>query len=262
MHFLSRLMTRNLGDRVSSPALYLPWTNGVTPTKIEDILMVPPGPRADVIVGGGGWLRHEVLAGLAPRVRRLVLWGVGENVFDDDDRPRAVPYGPRVLLGVRDWPVPSDLGVPSDQVRWVPCASCLHPAFSEPVSNPVREIVVYDHYERPLEAWRQMFPSASNADFPDVRGVLRYLASGAIVVTNSYHGLYWATLLGRRVVVVPYASRFRHFRYLPTMLEPGATGFQDVPATLVYRDALAECRAANLEFFGLVKAFFAQKEGA
>lgn len=261
MHFLSRLVTKNLGDRVSSPALYFPWTGGATPTKIEDILMTPPNPRADVVVGGGGWLRHEALATLAPRVRRLALWGVGENVFDDDDAPRAVPYGPDVLLGVRDWPVPQDLGVRPHQVRWVPCASCLHPAFGEPVPEPVREVVVYDHYERPLEGWRQAFPAASNADFPDVRGAVRFIASGAYVVTNSYHGMYWATLLGRRVVCVPYASRFRFFRYPPVLLDPGASAFPGIPEPVRYPDALAECRATNLEFYGAVKAFFAERPG-
>jgi len=38
--------------------------------------------------------------------------------------------------------------------------------------------------------------------------VIAYIASGATVVTSSYHSMYWGFLLGRNFVSVPFGSKF------------------------------------------------------
>jgi hypothetical protein len=40
-----------------------------------------------------------------------------------------------------------------------------------------------------------------------------------VVVANTYHGAYWATLLGRRVIVAaPFSNKFFGFRHEPVIV--------------------------------------------
>jgi polysaccharide pyruvyl transferase WcaK-like protein len=53
------------------------------------------------------------------------------------------------------------------------------------------------------------------------REVIDFIASGQTVVTSSYHGVYWAQLLGRRVICLPYNNKFETFQHRPAMGEAG-----------------------------------------
>jgi hypothetical protein len=80
---------------------------------------------------------------------------------------------------------------------------------------------------------------------PQFEEVIAFLGSGSIILTNSYHGAYWGTLLGRKVVIIrPFSSRFFHMRHQPAITES-----QNWQGTLSkarhFPEALAECRQAN-----------------
>jgi hypothetical protein len=140
------------------------------------------------------------------------------------------------MLGVRDW----DLGL-----RWVPDASCMHPAFD--VEHRVdHDVIVYEHGV--LEPIGLEVPTMSNVGTTPFEDVASFLASGEVVITNSYHGAYWATLLGRRALLwEPWCSKFLLLRYpLPWVgLDTWEKKLADAP---VYPAALAECRTANRSF--------------
>jgi exopolysaccharide biosynthesis predicted pyruvyltransferase EpsI len=80
----------------------------------------------------------------------------------------------------------------------------------------------------------------------DVASALAFIASGERVITNSYHGMYWATLMKRRVCVIPTRAtryKFVYARHPPTLC---ATVNEAIAATTrVYTEALHECREAN-----------------
>jgi exopolysaccharide biosynthesis predicted pyruvyltransferase EpsI len=83
--------------------------------------------------------------------------------------------------------------------------------------------------------------------------VIAFLGSAETVVTNSYHGAYWATLLGRRVVVVdPFSTKFFFLKHRPVI-----AALQDytkaISRTRIYPESLSECREANLNFSVKVK---------
>ena len=86
----------------------------------------------------------------------------------------------------------------------------------------------------------------------DVAGAIRFLASAEIVLTNAYHGMYWATLLGKKAIVFPYSSKFHGFKYPVAMSAPGAwrSARGAAPA---FPEALDECRQANLRFADKVR---------
>ncbi|CAL4869162.1 hypothetical protein MMA231_03453 (plasmid) [Asticcacaulis sp. MM231] len=144
------------------------------------------------------------------------------------------------LVGVRDF---------GTEYRWVPCASCMLPQLDKPYVVQ-HEVVIYEHKRIPIPL--NGTPRLSN-DGNDIDAVLAFLASGETVITNSYHGAYWATLLGKRVIAIPNMSKMYRFKHFPVVCR--ADEWKRFSAlTRAYPEALAECRAANLAFFEEVKA--------
>ena len=81
----------------------------------------------------------------------------------------------------------------------------------------------------------------------DLEKVLGFLASGDTVVTNSYHGSYWANLLGRKLIMVPFSDRLLHFRY-PVPIATRENYLEHINKTIDYPEALSICRERNIEF--------------
>ncbi len=84
--------------------------------------------------------------------------------------------------------------------------------------------------------------------------IVAFLGSAEVIVTDSYHGVYWGTLLGRKVVAVPYSSKFYGFRHPPAYSRNRGLDWRaEALGVRVYPDALAECRSATREFYGRVR---------
>ncbi len=139
------------------------------------------------------------------------------------------------LIGLRDF---------GTKYRWVPCASCLHSAFGKKYEVTNR-IAIYEHKDVPLGI--NGFPLLKNSETNIIK-VAEFLGAAETVVTNSYHGVYWATILGRSVVAIPFSSRFHNFKHMPILSNSG-NWKQAIDKTKTYPEALAECHQANISFF-------------
>jgi hypothetical protein len=208
-----------------------------------------------VVLGGGGLLLplcwERWVGPLFERGNHVLGWGIGHH----HDNVHVAPgeaggdWGASVaryrtdyplerfrLLGVRDWRV---------GVRWVPDVSCMHPAF-DAAHRIDHDVVVYEHGV--LEPIPLELPTLSNVGDTPFEEVAAFLASGAVVVTNSYHGAYWATLLGRPTVLwEPWCSKFLLLRY-PLPWAGRADWELAAERAPVYANALVECRHANRAF--------------
>ncbi len=246
---------RNIGDMWSSPSQYtehFPWLADATTIDIEDDIPAYADRLRDahVIYGGGGLIAtgffdRQLAMLLDLRPKKLVAWGAGHN----DKAATRVEQPAYVekfdLAGLRDHGSPT----------WVPCVSALLPQLSDP-ADPSHDLVVYQHWDErkrpPLP--RVGVPVLKNSN-NDIGETIAFLASGRTVVTNSYHGAYWATLLGRRVVVVnPFSSKFHAFKHEVPLA--GDDWEAALHRAVVHDGALAECRARNLEFGARVQEFF------
>jgi hypothetical protein len=250
---------RNVGDMASNPALYWPefagwFTADLTTCDLDAF----DDLDAVVVVGGGllrpcgnGWYadrwRHTLglLAG-RKRPRLLVLWGVGHI----DNRGQPVQLSDFVacadLVGIRDR-LP---GVP-----FVPCASAMHPHF-DALRDPVRDVAVFHTADYPLGDGQ--LPTMAN-DCQDVAAAMAHCASAEVLVTNSYHGWYWATLAGRRVVPVnPRTNKFDVLAWPTDVVRVADPGTFDGLAVdrrgVAHPGALDEARAANRQFAERVAA--------
>lgn len=203
---------QNVGDLLSCPANYFSF-----PTAVErvDIRQIQPESIAQhhLIVGGGGLLFPRFLENLAqlantPERGKLIAWGIGQQVYDHS-RPEAIQsfdYGKYLdsfdLAGIRDFGSP---------YAWVPCVSCMHPSFDQK-RDIQHEFVVFSHKKFQLKIGS--FPTMTN-EVSDFDTVLDFLASGETILTSSYHGAYWGTLLGRKVLAFPFSSKFYTLKHRP-----------------------------------------------
>lgn len=245
----------NVGDWYCAPCRYfqLPDTEG----DILDLDNVSLAPH--VIVGGGGLIAKtfhpfmEKLVARKPEMQSLVAWGIGESENIDKTGKIVLPHDGDYpaylkafdLVGVRDF---------GTAYRWVPCASCMSELFDTDYAITT-EICVYEHKRIPLGI--SGFPTISNSG-DDLQAVLRFLGSAHLVITNSYHGAYWATLLGRRVIVIPSMSKLYRFAHAPVICT-AQDWAKYVGVTQQYPNALAESRAANLAFYKDVLSLQANK---
>lgn len=271
----------NIGDLMSAPTSYFDFPDHrVRRVDIADVEAIDTS-NCDVIVGGGGLFGEyfiSMIRGLAAKKERgrLVAWGVGQQLSNgawwrEWKRFRYDKYINEFdAIGVRDVNV---------NLRWVPCASCMHPVF-DVKKEPVHDLVIFSHHARRIPI--KGFPEISN-NCVDFETVIDFISSGDTVLTSSYHGMYWAMLLGRRVVAFPFNSKFFSQRY-PVTIYPAVWQrrgrVRSLANRLLARDvgefecmnvsgwrmladnalrfphALDECREANRLFYGDVKGVF------
>jgi hypothetical protein len=253
----------NIGDWMSSPLRFFSFPTGTTEV---DILSCKSQLQLDhdVLLGGGGLLARDSFAPSMEYITEhtkgsLIGWGIGHNSYAAPNSPLSYPDYLRrfTLLGVRD-----------DQQGWpyVPCVSCMSPLFDH-VSEIHHEAVVYRHGKRPwLLEVDPGIPMMENTAFTvqpadgetamdaAFRRTIDFLSSAEIVLTNSYHGMYWGILLAKKVLAVPFSTKFYGAKYKVPFLE-----FEDWRARVheaeAYPDALEECRELNRRFYGKVLTY-------
>lgn len=226
---------KNIGDVVSSPMLYFQ-----LPFVAHDFSEWEANLDCDVSLFGGGMLLKRINKwNVLQRMKGYKIgWGIGnamsaQSKFDYSDADFISEFD---MLGVRDYGV----GLP-----YVPCSSCMMELFDTKY-EVTKEIVFYQNSESmPLDSGA--FSKLGN-DCMDVKRVISFLGSAQTVVTSSYHGVYWSMLLGKRVVAVPFNSKFYSFRHEVVRCR-GNDWRQAIRKARSYDGFLEECRELNNSFY-------------
>jgi hypothetical protein len=232
----------NVGDRVCCPRPYFDWAPFEThEVDIRSELFTFDSANA-IIFGGGGLLCEGQIAQVSRLLNHgkqlgipVIGWGFGHNMIGMTAQSHPAFLSEFDLIAVRD----------RCGLRYCPCPSCLHPLFINRTDpEPVHERVYYSHHHRVLEAGDAPHLTNTRAPF-EMEFILNFLASGRTVVTSTFHGAYWALLLGRRVIVPDcWSSRFLS---LPGSHDGAPINTGPVPG---YYE---ECVRLNLEFGADVK---------
>jgi hypothetical protein len=264
---------RNVGDHWAAVARHVGWVQETgTTVSLRQVAALSRRPGRSplqgklVIVGGGGLIGpgpfERAIELLFPqRPAAVVFWGIGHNVLYGVGRDPTTGWRNRVLRDGRTllWPdyfSQAALVAVRDHgagMPWAPCPSCLSPLLDDLADKqPEYDVAVVNHYEQPVDlsgARRAglRFPHISN-NTEDIAAVLQTMASARTVVSNSYHALYWALLLGRGAVA--YEPSYTRFDHLPWPVERAtAADWVDVAARArPSPTALAEARAATTSF--------------
>jgi hypothetical protein len=238
--------TDNTGDLMSSPRHWFVWPSETRAVDFRTVRGPLPGP----VIAGGGALTFWILrGGLYDSPGPKIAWGVGTTLHGETEPLPDPPEGEGYfdLVGVREWSAAREAAG-----RWAPCASCMSALFDDPPA-PTRPTVRFlnadPNIRRKYPLGFDHLPTMYNTE--PMAEIVAFLASAETVVTDSYHGVYWATLLGRGVVCQPYSSKFHGFRHPPAMIAPGAEALPRVGIN--YPHALAECRAATWAFYHRVQ---------
>lgn len=195
----------NVGDRCASPHLYFDWLKDVPVKPVEQW---QPGPS---LFGGGGllhpggdWRIHQAFTS----AEKAATWAIGINYHDCrfQNYPKFLDLKADTV-GLRE---------PGNPWTYVPCPSCMAKEFDAAAwITPTTRVVVYEHASNPFRGLLPTVPAMTNGDGP-LDAVLAFLAGAELVVTNSFHGLYWAGLLGRRAISFePNSNRFMAFWSAP-----------------------------------------------
>ena len=182
---------------------------------------------------------------LSKRRGPRIIWGAGHN-RSLDRRFKGLDYPDWLVqfdkLGIRDY---------DQDLRWVPCASCLHPALAQNYAIK-NEVIWFEHKKGLIKDFGDdSIPRFINSG-NNIEQTIELLGSAQTILTNSYHGAYWGTLLGRRVIVVgAWSTKFMAMRWPPAFMNEG-----DVWRTIdtkIYEDALDICIEKNRLYWDEIK---------
>lgn len=255
---IHRIDTRNIGDFYSAPHHYFDQLKD-TSLDIFDYKNENEQRRSafvericdsSVIVGGGGLLNRggfkrqmKLFESLTQKNKKIVLWGIGHNDKEPSNFGKVRSYNVDVskfgLVGTRDYNMPGE---------WVPCVSCMHPIFDENFQEDQEVGIVYhkDTLKKPLLLKKfKDYPSTSNTT--NLEELIHFLGKSGTIITDSYHAMYWAMLLGKKVVVIPNSSKFYDFKYAP-VFSSFENCLSDVKKAEKYDGLLEECRGVNEQF--------------
>lgn len=240
--------TPNVGDRYYGPYQYFNFPK----FKALDLASEPiPNDITDrdcLIFGGGAIepLIGEKIASIPKGNRPLLVgWGIGAS------------KGGLLSRNIKSWTNSLDiLGVREKGREWgqrqtyyVPCASCMHPAFDIDYELK-RKTAFYTHATHPLRL-HGMTPENVLDNRSNFEEVIRFLGESETVVTNSYHGTYWGLLLNKRVVCIPFSSKFYGYPFEPSYcLDSDWVSARK--KAVRYSGALDYCRELNRKFYEFV----------
>lgn len=243
----------NAGDWHSPPFRYFPELGDLTLDSANDEM---PKERSIIICGGGGLISPK--KGFQ-KLRRFfgkhicIGWGLGENWIDR----KTLGYQEPVEQTFPDYLADFDLlGLRDAQPHYqqVPCASCLHGAFDKDYEIR-RPFGIYAHKRIPLATYGHE-TSSNNGE--SIEEKVRFIGESETIVTNSYHGAYWAMLLNRRVICAPFGTKFFGFGEPLDFRKPWDLRLSETEGLPSHPGYLEKCRQANLDFKAKV---FALLEG-
>ncbi len=229
--------TKNVGDRWCSPFDFLSFENAVAMDLDE------PTPPCDTVIFGGGKIFGSLYNKFTPNdrlARHRIAWGVStvqSSIF-------SLGYGrsrrAMTMVGSRDY---GDL-----RYDFAPCVTCMSPLFD--LEYPSQHGLVFYLHETKSDDLELNIPDGTPVltnYCSSMKEAISFIGSGEVVVSNSYHGVYWALLLGKKVLCLPFSKKFSHYRFAPAYSDVHRWR-EDLGMAIARPDMLDVCREASLVF--------------
>lgn len=198
-----------------------------------------------VILGGGGLIDcmdgwNRKINSILDKSENVIYWGGGFNRHTGRKITEQIDISRFLLFGVRD---------KIDGLIWVPCPSCLSDRLK--LKYPIkRKIGVVFHSEFVNQGLKKYDWIDNHARMEDI---IEFIGGSEIVLTSSYHAMYWATLMNKRVVIFNvFSDKFLKFPYPPSVFNDDLE--EAIDKSVNYPNALFECVEANERFFNTVSS--------
>ena len=176
------------------------------------------------------------------------FWGGGYNGEYSKKAKDKFPWPKWMVefdkVGVRDW---------GQNLDWYPCASCMHPALRKKYSIK-NDVIFFEHKKQLIKDFgNDSIPRFVNSG-SNVEQTIELLGSANIILTNSYHGAYWGTLLKKQVIVVgAWGAKFHAIKHQPYILDKNDIWKEVISQVPVYETALDECVSRTEEYWNSIK---------
>ena len=254
LKFIFRADRTNVGDWWCPPWKYFPFK----PFVVADILNQEfKISEKDIIVLGGGGLGNEFFRPHLNRIKEAnpkvsILWGAG--VDSKMNKDEVMPSTGHDLYGdYFDFLDEKGIRVFSNpqKFNYVPCASCMSNLFFKfRDKKPTTKVGVYNHKRVTLlnADNQQRIPVADNSG-DNLEEKLEFMSNFEYIVTNTYHGVYWATLLGRKAICTPFKSGLFSFKHAPTYCLDGRLEDEHFDRAVAYEGVLEESRKINFDYY-------------
>jgi hypothetical protein len=261
--FIHRVDKFNIGDITCCPKDYFNFNLSHVTFDVQEINKIKQYlttyKNLSVIIGGSGILYFErselwkFLQQLKEKKKiKLFFWGIGFNKHVkiqknedlnkiDEKYPDFLDYAD--IVGVRDY---------NKFKRYIPCVSCMHPAFDKYKHIKIEDdVAVYEH--RDFRSNNDKFQKMQN-NVNDLEKVINFLVKAKTVVTSSYHGAYWAQLLNKKVVLFSvFSTKFLYLKNKVSFCFDNADLDKCIEeATVPPADMLDESRQLNIQFYNEV----------
>lgn len=244
-----------------------------------------------VIVGGGGLLNHNsawnrLILNLNELASPLIIWGAGTNAHSKNRKGlfssgnsinllkkmacrsiKKLRHGDiinldlykkidviesikheNIICGLRDF----ELSNENNHIYFVPCSSCMLDCIKQ-TGHVSRRIGVINHFFKPPIKIDQD-SICMDLRRQKIQDIIQFINSSEFIITNSYHGMYWATLMKKRVLLTQaFSNKFDYFKWSPVWVENFNSLNNELEKSKSYADALEESRERNNYFWQMVQ---------
>lgn len=251
LHFINRINSSNTGDWNCSPLQYYWDYFSQFNIRRHDIRYIDYSSinKEDVVIFGGGGLfdyaefTNRNINRVLETGAKCICWSSGLNTHSEFGQSfeTEVKWEKFTLCTLRDYEN-------SKKIEYMSDVTCKHPSFDEEYSIK-RKIGIATHKDYQIKDLN--FDLITNNK--SIEEIIRFIGESEVIVSNSFHMIYWAQLLGKKVICyAPFASKFFSYKYKPQYLNT----IEDLDKAIEKCDnpnILDESRKENDCFFEKVK---------
>ncbi|MFT7087409.1 MAG: hypothetical protein ACJAZX_000843 [Rickettsiales bacterium] len=239
--------TINIGDLSCTPYHYFPF-----PSSTLHDLNDTTGKKYEIAIFGGGAIHASIKnSSFMHQALHKVAWGVGSSLSRGIVGDLIIPnLDEFAFYGVREYERFKKISKNHKNVRYTPCVTCMSDLFDKP-SEPEHEIGFYLHGSKTPADMIDKVPSEHLmlnrcATFKES---IEFLSKYKTIVTNSFHGTYWSLLLNKKVISIPFSSKFYGFTSKPSYAK--FSNWEDIISSAEPSNSgyLEKCRFNNVKFY-------------
>lgn len=248
LHIIHRIDKTNTGDMVSNCSEYYSFENHrIIKHDIYSPNFNVIEKNDPIILSGGGLLNcleiwNKNINKLLELSENVFGWGIGFNKhFDTKMNLTKINFAKFKLLGIRDYKQSYE-----NNMRYVPCSSCNLKELKYKYKIQ-RNIGVIEHHHNKISL--KKYDKINNE--VDVVDLIKFIGESNIIITNTYHALYFSALMNKKCVLYnSFSEKFDYAKFNYVKYE------KDLKLNEIEnsnKDLLQECVELNNAFYKFIK---------
>lgn len=249
----------NAGDFYCNPGLFYDFSQNNKYNLISPIPKNKLSIKNSIIIFGGGGIYTNSNIEILKKIDKsniLINWGSGLNFIDK--RKITEYYGHEItkppfdkifdLSGFRDFKIiPMYKSNQLTNYRYLPCVSCKLDGLLKKYKIK-RKIGLVEHmWLVPLDEFNYEKINMNLTKY-SIEEILKFIGESEYIITSSFHGMYWATLMNKKVIIYKcWSSKFYTFKYKPVIYSGNLK--KDLKKCKTYPKSLKECIRLNDCFY-------------